>query len=74
MAQPVPALPPARGGPAAGMPPCSICGQLPMRAPYEAACGHLACYACWLGALAKFKCPTCAKPLRKAALLPKQFA
>ncbi|RMZ55626.1 hypothetical protein APUTEX25_000209 [Auxenochlorella protothecoides] len=47
--------------------------KVPMSSAYEASCGYLACYACWLGALAKFKCPTCGKGVRKSHLLPKHF-
>ncbi|KAL6782591.1 hypothetical protein ACKKBG_A07395 [Auxenochlorella protothecoides x Auxenochlorella symbiontica] len=68
-----PARRPVGAGAPAPTPPCSICGKVPMSSAYEASCGHLACYACWLGALAKFKCPTCGKGVRKSHLLPKHF-
>jgi hypothetical protein len=45
-----------------------------MDAPHEAACGHTACYACWLKALAQFKCPVCGRGVRKTQLTKKFFA
>jgi hypothetical protein len=45
-----------------------------MESPHEAGCGHTACYACWLKALAQFKCPVCARAVRKNMLTKKYFS
>ncbi len=45
-----------------------------MESPHAAGCGHTACYACWLKALAVFKCPVCSRGVRKAQLQKKYFA
>ena len=45
-----------------------------MESPHEAGCGHTACYACWLKALAQFKCPVCARVVRKNMLTKRYFS
>jgi endogenous inhibitor of DNA gyrase (YacG/DUF329 family) len=54
-------------------PACPVCGKTPMEAPHEAGCGHSACYACWLKALAQFKCPVCSRAVRKSQLSKRYF-
>jgi hypothetical protein len=67
-------LPPA-GTPAK---PCLVCKKAPMPSAYKAACGHMACYTCWLDLLATnlrgVNCPTCGKWVRKAQLAAVPFA
>ena len=58
---------------AAGVCTCSICKKTPMEGAHEAACGHVACYSCWMRALALFKCPICGKGIRKQQLVQKYF-
>jgi hypothetical protein len=66
--------------PPAGTPPkpCLVCKKAPMASAYKAACGHLACYTCWLDLLSTnlrgVNCPTCGKLVRKAQLAAVPFA
>jgi hypothetical protein len=49
-----------------------------MSSAHKAACGHMACYSCWLDLLALnlrgVNCPACGKLVRKAQLAPVPFA
>jgi regulator of telomere elongation helicase 1 len=60
----------ARGSAGAGGPcrPCCLCKKAPMDAAHAAPCGHLGCFSCWLGLLAKnmrgATCPSCGKAVR----------
>ena len=59
-------------------PRCVLCGNA-CRKPFEAKCGHPACYACWLahiagrtgavsGSLSQCACPSCHQPVIKRQL------
>jgi hypothetical protein len=58
--------------------PCQICKKAPMTSAHKSACGHMACYGCWLDLLATnlrgVTCPTCGKLVRKAQLAVVAFA
>jgi len=56
---------------------CVLCSK-PMDGPHAAACGHLACYACWMkllsGAPRGAQCPKCRKDVRRPQLKVCYFA
>ena len=53
---------------------CSVCACSPMQQPFEAPCGHLACYACWLRQLTQHMCcAVCKRQLRKGQLAKRHF-
>ena len=51
-------------------PGCCVCKNGIVDAPCEAACGHVACYSCWLKV---YKCPTCNHVVTKKNLIKKIF-
>ena len=59
--------------PVANPPPRCVCCGNAARKPFEAACGHSACYSCWLELLGRdgsgnALCPSCHKPVLKRQL------
>ncbi len=59
--------------PVANPPPRCVCCGGAARKPFEAACGHPACYSCWLELLGRdgsgnALCPSCHKPVLKRQL------
>ena len=59
--------------PVANPPPRCVCCGNAARKPFEAACGHPACYSCWLELLGRdgsgnALCPSCHKPVLKRQL------
>lgn len=55
-------------------PPCPKCGKSPQESPHQSrCCGRVACYSCWLSAVALHACPECKKPLKKSMLSKKYF-
>ena len=70
------APPAARAG--AGPKPCVLCKRAPMEAAHRAPCGHLGCFGCWVGLLARgmrgAKCPVCSRELRRNQLVAAPFA
>ena len=54
---------------------CSVCQRAEFDNPWQATCGHAACYACWMQYLPRhFKCPVCSRPTRKQQLSRLFFA
>ncbi len=55
-------------------PPCGLCKK-PLESPYSSRCCQnlIACYTCWLTAVALRKCPGCNKELKKNMLQRKYF-
>lgn len=66
---------PAPAKPAAG-PSCGVCKKAPAEAPHASTCCKtlVACYSCWLTAVALRTCPGCKKSLKRAMLQKKYFA
>ncbi|KAG7673937.1 hypothetical protein Ndes2526B_g02593 [Nannochloris sp. 'desiccata'] len=55
-------------------PPCGVCKK-PCESPHSSTCckTFIACYRCWLTAVALRKCPRCNKEVKKSMLQPKYF-
>lgn len=48
---------------------CPVCHKPEFDNPWQATCGHAACYMCWMQYLpCHFKCPVCSRPTRKQQL------
>ena len=48
---------------------CPVCHKAAFDNPWQATCGHAACYVCWMQYLPRhFKCPVCSRPTRKQQL------
>ena len=48
---------------------CPVCHKTDCDNPWQATCGHAACYVCWMQYLPRnFKCPVCSRPTRKQQL------
>ena len=48
---------------------CPVCHKAEYDNPWQATCGHAACYVCWMQYLpCHFKCPVCSRPTRKQQL------
>ena len=48
---------------------CPVCHKAEFDNPWQATCGHAACYVCWMQHLPRhFKCPVCSRPTRKQQL------
>ena len=52
---------------------CVVCSKMLIASPHRAPCGHVACYACWLPALALFRCPSCKAPVKRSQLTKEFF-
>lgn len=58
-----------------GLPVCPSCHTSTMSSPYTSSCcGHIACYSCWLRAVALKSCMHCKKPIKKNMLSKVYFS
>ena len=61
--------PPKAALPQHGLPVCPSCRTSTMSSPFKSSCcSHVACYSCWLRAIALKSCMQCKKPIRKNML------
>jgi hypothetical protein len=59
---------------AAAPPGCCVCSARPADQPFEAPCGHTACWSCWMGVLARSgSCAACGVAVRRRSLVKRHF-